>query len=226
MRLSTSLFLSITIPWSTNDPDTRFVHLVACCILFLLSKPIQNGYNVTIHVVIFIHSHSMVYQRSGYTLRTSGCALYARSRCGHFREGTRKRCGKRGKGERSAHVSLHHTAWPTRRSGSPSQSTVNGHRPPENADDDGVEDERAAVPSPERCEVLVSAIAGVLASTLREHDERVAIIVRLHDGDVAATDRLNGGRCFSPPQHRTILCRQLEYAYCIVESIQTKISVI
>ncbi|KAL5679548.1 hypothetical protein ACJX0J_005933, partial [Zea mays] len=102
------------------------------------------------------------------------------------------RCGKRGKGERSAHVSLHHTAWPTRRSGSPSQSTVNGHRPPENADDDGVEDERAAVPSPERCEVLVSAIAGVLASTLREHDERVAIIVRLHDGDVAATDRLNG----------------------------------
>lgn len=42
----------------------------------------------------------------------SGYASYAHSSYAHFLEGTRRHCGKRGKGERPAHVSLHYTARP------------------------------------------------------------------------------------------------------------------
>lgn len=70
--------------------------------------------------------------------------------------------------------------------------------PPESAVDGGVEDERAAAPTPERCEALASAIAGVLAGALREHEERAAATARSQDEVAAAVDRLNGGRCLSP----------------------------
>jgi hypothetical protein len=82
----------------------------------------------------------------------------------------------------------------------PSHSAADGDRPPENADDGGVEDERAAAPPPERCGALASAIAGVLAGALREHEERAAATARSQDEVAAAIDRLNGGRCLSPPQ--------------------------
>lgn len=58
--------------------------------------------------------------------------------------------------------------------------------------DGGVEDERAAASCPERYEVLASAIAGMLAGALKEHDQRAAIIAPIHDGDAAAIDHLNG----------------------------------
>ncbi|KAG0522355.1 hypothetical protein BDA96_07G030000 [Sorghum bicolor] len=64
--------------------------------------------------------------------------------------------------------------------------------PPESAVDGGVEDERAAAPTPERCEALASAIAGVLAGALREHEERAAATARSQDEVAAAVDRLNG----------------------------------
>ncbi|XP_008677018.2 uncharacterized protein [Zea mays] len=74
----------------------------------------------------------------------------------------------------------------------PSHSAADGDRPPENADDGGVEDERAAAPPPERCGALASAIAGVLAGALREHEERAAATARSQDEVAAAIDRLNG----------------------------------
>jgi hypothetical protein len=71
--------------------------------------------------------------------------------------------------------------------------------------DGGVEDEHAVAPCLERCEVLVSAIAGMLAGALREHDKRAAIIAPIHDGDAAAIDHLNGGTCFSGSPHPSIV---------------------
>jgi hypothetical protein len=71
--------------------------------------------------------------------------------------------------------------------------------------DGGVEDERAAASCPERYEVLASAIAGMLAGALKEHDQRAAIIAPIHDGDAAAIDHLNGGTCFSGSPHPSIV---------------------
>jgi len=79
-------------------------------------------------------------------------------------------------------------------------TAADGDRPPESAGDGGVEDEPAAAPPPERCEALASAIAWVLAGALREHEERAAATARSQDEVAAAVDRLNGGRCLSPPQ--------------------------
>ncbi|XP_066326123.1 uncharacterized protein [Miscanthus floridulus] len=71
-------------------------------------------------------------------------------------------------------------------------TAADGDRPPESAGDGGVEDEPAAAPPPERCEALASAIAGVLAGALREHEERAAATARSQGEVAAAVDRLNG----------------------------------
>ncbi|XP_066353434.1 uncharacterized protein [Miscanthus floridulus] len=71
-------------------------------------------------------------------------------------------------------------------------AAADADRPPESAGDGGVVDEPAAAPPPERCEALASAIAGVLAGALREHEERAATTARSQDEVAAAVDRLNG----------------------------------
>ncbi|CAD6266516.1 unnamed protein product [Miscanthus lutarioriparius] len=82
-------------------------------------------------------------------------------------------------------------------------AAADADRPPESAGDGGVEDEPAAALPLERCEALASAIAGVLAGALREHEERAATTARSQDEVAAAVDRLNGGRCLSPLQPST-----------------------
>jgi len=93
---------------------------------------------------------------------------------------------------------------PSPSSAAATAAAADGDRPPESAGDGGVEDERAAASPPERCDALAAAIAGVLAGALREHEERAAATARSQDEVAAAVDRLNGGRCLSPPQPSTL----------------------